>query len=285
MKPPFSYFGGKQGMATTIVDLLPDHDVYVEPFFGSGAVFFAKEPSKYEVINDLDGSLVAFFRVLRDRPDDLVRACRLTPYSREEYELCRRDDPTVDDLERARRFWVRVTQSFARNTSGSSGWSLSVGQNVSRATTAQRAIGRFEDVAARLSTVNIECCDGVDLIDRLATKPRTVFYVDPPYLGSSRTGGDGYAFEMRADADHVRLLEAINRVEGHVVLSGYDSELYREYLDGWYRVERGVTTYSSRATGDNTRAARTEVLWLNYDPEPQEDEPEPKAADQTTLFG
>ena len=102
MRVPTSYFGGKSRLAPWIASLLPAHRTYVEPYFGSGAVLFAKPPSHTEIVNDLDGEIVNFFRMLRDRLDDLERACLLTPYAREEYDACQ-IDPTLDGVERARR--------------------------------------------------------------------------------------------------------------------------------------------------------------------------------------
>jgi DNA adenine methylase len=102
-------------LARRIVSLFPPHRVYLEPYFGSGAVLFAKTPAPIEIVNDLDGSVVAFFEMLRDRPGDLERVCRLTPYARDEYEAADLGDPGIDTLERARRFWVRVNQSFAKS--------------------------------------------------------------------------------------------------------------------------------------------------------------------------
>src|SRR5690606_17139596 len=110
VKPPFAYYGGKTGMAQRIVSLLPPHKSYIEPFFGSGAVLFAKPPAMCEIVNDLDHSLVTFFRVLRDRTDELVDVCALTPHARAEYQAAGLDED-LDDLERARRFWVGVKQA------------------------------------------------------------------------------------------------------------------------------------------------------------------------------
>lgn len=103
MKPPFSYYGGKVRLAPWIVSLLPDHRVYVEPCLGGGAVFFAKSPTEHEILNDIDGALVAFFRTLRDHPDDLIRQCEATPYARVELNRSDPDEAGIDDLERARR--------------------------------------------------------------------------------------------------------------------------------------------------------------------------------------
>ena len=106
--PPFSYVGGKQGMAARIVGLIQPHDHYVEPFAGSLAVLLAKPPSMFETVNDIDGDLVNFWQVLRDRPDELVKACALTPHSRAEFADCRRQSP--DPVEQARRTWVLLSQ-------------------------------------------------------------------------------------------------------------------------------------------------------------------------------
>lgn len=97
MRPPFAYYGGKTALAARIVDLMPAHRVYIEAFFGSGAVLFGKGEVGCEIVNDRDGGLVAFFGVLRDRPEDLERVCRLTPYARVEYAAADLDAPGVDE--------------------------------------------------------------------------------------------------------------------------------------------------------------------------------------------
>jgi site-specific DNA-adenine methylase len=123
VKAPFAYYGGKTGMARRLVAMLPPHRTYIEPFFGSGAVLFAKPPATHEIINDVDHNVVTFFRVLRDRTDELVDACALTPHAREEYAAADLGED-LDEVERARRFWVRVNQSFSHAAGPRSGWSI-----------------------------------------------------------------------------------------------------------------------------------------------------------------
>lgn len=265
MKPPFAYYGGKVGLAARIVDLLPPHQVYLEPFFGSGAVLFAKAPSVNEIVNDLDGAVVAFFRCLRERPSDLERVCRLTPYARAEYAAADLSE-ALDDLELARRFWVRVNQSFAKTAGRRTGWSITTARTQSVANSVRGRLDRFAACAERLSQVAIECCDAIDLIDRLAT-PTTVIYADPPYLGAARVHpprlatGD-YRRDMPAEADHRRLAQALHTTPATVLLSGYPSPLYDDLYQGWWRIETPVVTHSSNATR-SSRNTRTEVIWAN----------------------
>ena len=109
LKPPFEYYGGKAHLAPKIAALLPPHDHYVEPFAGGLSVLLAKEPSHAETVNDLDGDLVTFWRVLRDQPEELERACALTPHSVEEF-VTASERASVTDLEKARRVFVVLTQ-------------------------------------------------------------------------------------------------------------------------------------------------------------------------------
>lgn len=263
---PFTYYGGKMGLARRILSLLPPHRVYMEPFLGSGAVLFAKRPTIHEIVNDLDGSVVAFFTCLRDRPEDLERVCRLTPYAREEYERADLDEE-LDDLERARRFWVRVNQSFAKTAGRRTGWSVTTARTQSTANSVQGRIDRFLACAERLSRVVIECCDGAGLVERLAT-PDTTVYVDPPYLGNTRSGrGLGvemsdYRVDMGGEAEHRRLAEALNATPASVVISGYPSDLYDELYRGWTFVDVPVSVHSSNAVTSG-RAARMERIWMN----------------------
>ena len=120
MKPPITYFGGKTRIADQIAALLPPHEHYVEPFAGSLAVLLAKPPSAMETVSDLDGDLMNFWRVLRERPQELERACALTPHSRAEHQAAY--EAADDDLERARRIWVRLTQGRSGQHHQRTGW-------------------------------------------------------------------------------------------------------------------------------------------------------------------
>lgn len=270
MKPPFAYYGGKTKLAGRIAALMPAHRVYCEPFAGSLAVLLAKPPAAHEVVNDLDGDVVNFWRQLRERPEDLRRACYLTPYAREEFRAAA--EPAEVDLERARRWWVRVTQSYARTGPTGSGWSTGMTRTQSRAAACVSMCGRMAEVADRIRPVVIECRDAVEVIGTYDA-PDTVHYVDPPYLASARrkdgrTSGLGaYATEMGAAADHEALAEVLNRCAGTVLLSGYASPLYEDLYARWHRIEWDVHLATANRKGHAARAM--EVLWSNRPlPEP-----------------
>lgn len=274
MKPPFAYFGGKARLAAQIADAMPAHDIYLEPFAGSLAVLFAKQPATHEIVNDLDDSIITFFRVLRDQPDELERSCRLTPYSRAEFDHADHTEPGLTDLERARRFWCRVNQSFGKTSRMATGWSLARSQNVANARSAQNRVDRFAACAARLRDVSIESCDAVDLIDRLAA-PGAVIYADPPYLAETRTSKAGQGAGVRSDYrvefatpdHHERLADALHRAAGigaTVLLSGYHSPLYDRLYASWHHAEWDVYAQSSNgANATQRRTRRVEVIWSN----------------------
>lgn len=269
MRPPFAYYGGKGRLAPWIVSLLPPHRVYAEPFAGSGAVLFAKPAATHEILNDLNGDIVTFFRILRDRPEDLERACRLTPYSREEFARADLTDPTIDDLERARRWWVRVSQSFAKNGATTTGWSTSIKRGSNNARSAWNHLDEFAQIADRLGWVTIENRDALQIIEEYSDHDG-VLYVDPPYLGDTRTsyaggrrpGGD-YIHEFHTHDEHRQLADALHASPSTVILSGYPSELYDQdlYAD-WHRLQRRVLRRSSNGRSA-TNCHVEEVLWSN----------------------
>lgn len=254
LRPPFAYYGGKTTLAPKIAELLPEHDHYVEPFAGSLAVLLAKEPAGWETVNDLDGDLVNFWRVLRDRPDELERAAILTPHSREEYEGSKAIEG--DDLERARRVWVRLTQGRS-NSMKPTGWRFrtdpSMGTSLPDYVNAYAL--RLRGAAERMRRVTIENRDAVEMIREYGAHPNVCIYADPPYLGSTRTAN--YRLEMLEDDLHIELADALRECKASVVLSGYASPLYEELYPGWHRMELKAPTALSGRPSEN------EVLWSN----------------------
>lgn len=272
MKPPFPYYGAKARLAPLLARLLPAHRVYVEPFAGSAAVLFAKEPSPHEVINDLDGNVTTFFRCLRERPDELIRAIRLTPYARDEFAAAAGPRDAIDDVERARLFWVRSTQSF--NATGGSwskcgpgSWSDGMRRGSSQAESIAAAADRLDLVVERLRRVVVDNRPALDVIAKYDAADVAI-YADPPYLGSTRNGRarrntvTDYAHDMHTEAEHRALAELLGACNAAVLLSGYDSPLYRELYDGWDRLEVRVQKPTANRAGSKGVFA-VEVVWSN----------------------
>lgn len=258
LKSPVPYFGSKQRVADWIVGLLPDHDHYVEPFAGGLSVLLAKQPSRLETVNDLDGELVTFWRILRDRPAALIRACALTPHSRAEHDAAYEDAPG-DDLETARRVWVRLTQGRGgtlRRT-GFRQYIDPAGTATSMPGCLDGYVDRLASAAERLHAVSLEAAPALDVIAKYGQHEGVLLYVDPPYLGSTRSFAN-YRHEMRGEEQHRELAAALRDCRAAVVLSGYDSALYLELFDGWHRYEQASMTGNAK-----TAKARVEVLWAN----------------------
>ena len=255
VKPPFAYYGGKTTLAPQIAALLPEHEHYVEPFAGSLAVLLAKKPSRAETVNDIDGDLMTFWRVLRDRPTELERVCSLTPHSRAELVVAS-DLDVEDDLERARRVFVRLTQSRSHSMKQTGWW---YGKKL---TSRQPPVGhihtlaaRLIDCANRLARVSLETCDALDVIRDYGTEPSVCIYADPPYVGSTRA--TNYGIEMTTDTQHEAFAQVCHDAKASIVISGYDSDLYADLFTDWHRHEiKAPTTLS----GDTDRV---EVLWSN----------------------
>lgn len=257
MKPPITYYGGKTTLAPVIAQLLPSHKHYVEPFAGSLAVLLAKPPSVMETVNDLDGALMTFWRVLRDRPNDLERVCALTPHARAEHADAY--TPADDDLEQARRVWVLLTQGRS-GTLRRTGWrhyANPAGSTTSMPDYLNGYRARLGPVAERLMAVSLECRPALDIITAYGAHPEVLLYVDPPYLGSTRTSTN-YRHDMPAEHDHRQLANALHNTRATVVLSGYNSPLYQDLYAGWHRHD--IPTFTGQG---NTRSERTETLWSN----------------------
>ena len=257
MRAIIKYPGSKWRIADWIISFFPEHHSYVEPFFGSGGVFFQKDPSHIETINDLDGEVVNFFEWVRNDPERLARAIYLTPYSRKGYEDAY--TPGRNKLEQAVKFCTRLNMGHGFRTTGEKvGWKCDI-QGRERA----YAVKYWNDMpqliiqaAERLKDVQIECRPAEDIIERFNFE-NALIYCDPPYLLETRFGKQ-YKQEM-TEKDHKQLLAVLQESRAKVILSGYESKLYNDALKGWHKE-------STQSITQNPKKSGKEVLWMNFEP-------------------
>jgi DNA adenine methylase len=263
----FGWYGGKFSHLKWLLPLLPPCHHYCEPFAGSAAVLLNRAPVAVETYNDLDGEVVHFFRVLRDRSEELIKAIALTPFAREEYhQAIYGDSQGMSEVERARRFYIRArqTRTGLAQTASLGRWANC--KETSRAGMSgvvSRWLGgmeALEEIARRLLRVQIENRPATDLI-RLYDRRSTLFYCDPPYLHATRGDAKAYGFEMD-EAQHRALATVLNACDSLVAVSGYDHPLMEEF----YPCGRWWKTWGPARTIHSTKGVRQEVLWTNYDP-------------------
>jgi DNA adenine methylase len=259
----FGWYGGKFSHLDWLLPQLPKCHHYCEPFAGSGAVLLNRDPAPVETYNDIDGDVVNFFRILRERPEELQRAIALTPFSREEFHRAISGSTRgISDLERARRFYVRARQARTglAQTATLGRWANC--KNTSRAGMSgvvSRWLGGVDglaEIAERLLRVQIENRPATEILE-LYDSPTTLFYCDPPYLHSTRGDSKAYGYEM-LEPEHTQLAEVLHRVKGKVALSGYRSALYDKLFKGWRRYDAPTKQIHS------VKQERQECLWMNY---------------------
>jgi len=250
-RPLIRYLGGKWVLSRWIIPLLPPHRVYVEPFGGGASVLLRKERSGVEVYNDADGELVNLFRCVRDHGAALIEKLENTPFSREEFRRSYR--PTDDGMEQARRTVVRTFQgfcstSYVRQTAFRASSKGRNGEHVREWVSLPQALGA---IITRLRQVIIEQRPAADVI-RNHDAPDALFFLDPPYVASTRDKGSIYRADMD-DAGHEALAEQVHGLAGAAVVCGYPSALYDRLYAGWTRHTKPTRTHGN---------ARQECLWV-----------------------
>ena len=258
-----TWYGGKQQLARRIDALLPKTPAYAEPFVGGGALLFHRAPSKIEAINDIDGDLINFYRVLRDPATAarFVERLELTPYSEREWRDAR--DPTDEPVERACRFYVLIRQSYS---SGGGSWGYSNARNINGgicnpASVWRNKISGLDAIIERLSNVQIFDRSWFNFALTF-NNANSLLYLDPPYLASTRADTNHvYQNEMMAAHEHEALLDFCRQSQAAIALSGYHSDLYDRALADWNSVDLETELRSAPRTGGLRK--RIEVVWRN----------------------
>lgn len=265
MKTPITYYGGKQRLCKQILSMMPPHKIYCEPYFGGGAVFFSKWPSKVEVINDHDERLITFYRQVVDNFDNLQAKVQQTLCSESEWLRARRifygrgehKAADVSDLDVAWSVWVMCNMSYS--ASPNCGWKWDNAASTPRMLEAKRTTFT-EALHNRLATVQISCRDAVTVIEQRDSAD-TFFYLDPPYVGCQQQHYKGFTSE-----DFDILLTTLSMLQGKFILSHFWNDQLREAVNkfGW----KVVTIDSMMTVANNCRTTlrrKQELLVYNYD--------------------
>ena len=271
MKPPLSYYGGKQKLARDICRALyqsPNWDArghYVEPYFGGGAVFFAKEPQKMETINDLNDNLIAFYRVVKD-PQGFEKVKALLDgslYSRSEFMRAGRilkGEESATPEEKAWAVFVQCLQGVGGHIGH--GWNRTVGlKRDSPRIFRRKASSLIEDVRLRLESAQIDSVDALFSI-RHTDSDASLFYIDPPYAGAFCEYADSPKWR---DSDLAALLDALKTLKGRFILSGFPHPLIDAAVaeQGWQYVKKRCA-YSMQVKDPAKKAGKIECLIANY---------------------
>ncbi|HLB49520.1 MAG TPA: DNA adenine methylase [Anaerolineales bacterium] len=264
LNSPFKWVGGKSRLRKPIIDLLPEHTCYVEPFAGAAWVLFGKPPSEVEILNDLDQELVTFFRVVKEKPEELIASFEWELVSRAEFErLANLDSSQLTDVQRAHRFYYLIMAGWGGELNYPRfQTSITDGGHGNRLIGALKTLReRLRPIHERLRTVIIENLDWRNCIDRY-DRPGTVMYIDPPYPGN----GCNYAHNMRDWDQHQELADRLKATECKWILSSYDIPGIREMFSEYYIISVQSASGMRVKKNDTSRVLNKEVLITNYAP-------------------
>lgn len=257
MRTPITYYGGKQSLIKYLLPLIPHHTIYCEPFFGGGALFFAKPKSEVEVINDLNGEVVNFFKVVKTKFSELQKEIQGSPHSRELFKRAKAiyDFPDMfSDVQRAWAFWVLTNQGFA-GIIGS--WGFGKTASKEKAVAVKRD-AFTKEYADRMKTVQVEHNDALKVIDRCDDKTAFI-YCDPPYINSDQGHYGGYS-----ESEYEALLNKLAKVKGKFLLSSYPNAILSKFIKKYkWRVKK---VSKSVAVTKLTDKQKVEMMVMNYDP-------------------
>jgi DNA adenine methylase len=264
LNSPFKWIGGKSRLRRPIIDLLPPHTCYVEPFGGAAWVLFGKPPSDVEVLNDIDQELITFFRVVKEKPEELIASFEWELVSRAEFKrLAELNSSELTEVQRAHRFYYLIMAGWGGELNYPRfQTSITDGGHGNRLIGALKTLHeRIQPIHERLRTVIIENLDWRECIDRY-DRPRTVMYVDPPYPDN----GANYAHNMREWDEHLELAQRLDRAKCNWILSSYDVPEVRNLFSRHFIISVQSASGMADKKNGSSRVVNREVLVTNYEP-------------------
>ena len=259
MKPPLTYYGGKQKLAKEILLLIPKHNLYCEPFFGGGAIYFAKEKSEIEVINDNNGDLINFYQVVKNNCKKLTKEIKATLHARQHHQAAKvvlGFPELFNEVKRAWAIWVLANESHASRLDSS--WGYDRKKNTSAKRLHYKRDRFTDEYAKRMEETEIENADALKVIETRDTK-QSFFYCDPPYFNA----GMGH-YGKYTEQDFENLLKQLSTLKGKFLLSSYPSDLLNKYSrkKKWHTKE--IEMPLAVTARYRTHKKKTEVLTTNY---------------------
>jgi DNA adenine methylase len=254
MKGVIPYFGGKSRLAKTIISKIPDHTCYIEVFGGGASVFFAKEPSQTEVINDLDKDLVTLYRVIKHHPEELYKQYKFSLVSRSEFDREQQVNPeTLTDVQRAARYLFLQKCAFGGHVTKQTFGTSTTGKPRFNLLTLESTIKQAWQC---LINVQIECKDFRDLIPRY-DRPHSLFFLDPPYWCIP-----GYKYDFQ-EQDFIDLANILRSIKGKFLMTINDTLEVRTIFKR-FTIQETTLKYSMSTKAQSRAQTRTELLISNY---------------------
>jgi DNA adenine methylase len=266
LRPPVKTHGGKYYLSNWLIQYFPkDYTelTYCEPFCAGASVFLNKLPSSEEMLSDIDCGTINIFKALRDEAKEFITRIKRTRYTertftmaqnREEAGFADYIDEAVNEyiLRRMSRGGLKKSFAWSDRTRGGQPGDLNAWETMAK---------QLPFIVDRVASVTVLCEDFREIM-KVWDEDNTFFYLDPPYLHSTRSEGstDTYEEEMTVE-DHMELLQLVNNARGKVMLSGYSSPLYNRSLKGWKCRKKQVANHSSQ---QKKKTRRVECIWLNY---------------------
>lgn len=261
---PFKWVGGKSRLRKYIIPLIPSHSCYVEPFGGAAWVLFGKPPSDVEILNDIDQELITFFRVVKEKPEELIESFEWELVARAEFERLAGLNPSVlTDVQRAHRFYYLIMAGWGGELNYPRfQTSIRDGGHGNRLIGALKFLReRLIPVHERLKTVIIENLPWEECIERY-DRSGTVLYVDPPYPGN----GVNYAHNMRSWEEHAKLARRLASTQCQWILSSYDSPEVRSLYASHHIIPVQSFSGMNVEKGKGDRVLNREVLITSFSP-------------------
>lgn len=256
IRPPFSYIGAKTKLLEWLYSFFPPHSTFVDVFGGSGVVTFNKSPSCTEIYNDINGRIVNFYKVIRNKyaREVLTDLIDLTPYGRKEFFDSL--EPSEDPIEDARRFYVKQNQCY-------SAIGMTFGFDKGKANTpVKRFYKRIRNsgLLQRLQNITFENLP-FERIFELYDTEQTLFYCDPPYVDTADYETHGVSYSA---VEHNKLLDCLLKIKGYAMLSNYENDLNKRLLDAGWRLEKKKFVCLINHHENNSKSSeRVECLYLS----------------------